>query len=182
MRRSHPATAIACAVVALLACNFGQRTDPPPERRSAPANESPAETATAPAATPDSGFSFVSPHLSDGDLAEVLTYHAGRAAELGRRPFVLFSAEWCPSCVALESSLTDERMVEALAGTYVIRLDIDEWESRLRGTGFRVVGVPTFFEVDPEGQPTGRILTGAAWGADTIGNMAPCLKEFFHGA
>jgi hypothetical protein len=72
-------------------------------------------------------------------------------------------------------------MIEAFRGTYIIRLDIDEWINDLPGSGFRVIGVPTFFEVDGSGTPTGRILTGAAWGEDIPENMAPCLQDFFSG-
>jgi hypothetical protein len=70
-------------------------------------------------------------------------------------------------------------MIEAFRGIYLIRLDIDEWERSLPGSGFRVFGVPTFFEVDEKGLPTGRTLTGAAWGRDIVENMAPVLKQFF---
>jgi hypothetical protein len=31
------------------------------------------------------------------------------------------------------------------------------------------------------GLPTGRVLTGAAWGEDVVENMAPVLGEFFAG-
>jgi thiol:disulfide interchange protein len=127
-------------------------------------------------------FSVVEPAPPQGDLNALLTAHAERAAELDRRPFVEFTAEWCPSCVLLEQSLEDERMIEAFRGTYIIRLDIDEWKSRLSRTDFMVVGVPAFFEVDDNGQSTGRTLTGAAWGPDVPENMAPVLQEFFQTA
>ena len=131
--------------------------------------------------SPDS-FSLVVLHPSHGDLAGLLAGHALRAAELDRELFVEFSAEWCPSCVILERSLTDERMVEALRGVYLIRLDIDEWQGRLSETRFIVLGVPTFVELDGEGVSTGRTITGADWGPDTPENMAPVLLEFFGGA
>jgi hypothetical protein len=127
-------------------------------------------------------FSVVELIPPQGDLNALLTVHAERAAELDRRPFVEFTAEWCPSCVLLEQSLEDERMTEAFRGIYIIRLDIDEWKSRLARTDFIVVGVPAFFEVDGDGQPTGRTLTGAAWGPDVPENMAPVLQEFFQTA
>jgi hypothetical protein len=83
--------------------------------------------------------------------------------------------------IALAESLDDPRMVDAFRGIYLIRLDYDEWERSLPGTDFRVVGVPTFYEVDASGLPTGRMLTGAAWGEDIVENMAPVLKDFFAG-
>ena len=139
------------------------------------------EVATDESPVPDS-FSLVILHPAQGDLTALLSAHAEIAAGLGRRPFVEFSADWCPSCVALAGSLQDERMVDAFQGTYIIRLDFDEWKSRLGGAGFVVLGVPTFFELDQEGGLTGRAFTGAAWGADVPENMAPILKEFFQGA
>jgi thiol-disulfide isomerase/thioredoxin len=126
-------------------------------------------------------FSLVTPHPDQGDLASLLAAYAGRAAELGRNPFVEFSAAWCPPCVALAENLDDPRIVEAFRGTYIIRLDYDEWKDRLSGTGFTVVGVPTFFELDGSGNPTGRIITGTAWGEDIPENMAPPLRAFFRG-
>jgi thiol:disulfide interchange protein len=126
-------------------------------------------------------FTVVDPHLEEGAIADVLADHARRAGELGLRPFVEFTATWCPSCNALAESLDDPRMIEAFHGIYLIRLDIDEWERSLPGSGFRVFGVPTFFEVDEKGLPSGRTLTGAAWGRDIVENMAPVLKQFFAG-
>jgi thiol:disulfide interchange protein len=159
-------------VLALLGCSLVYQATPSAQPTDEVVRGEPAET---------EGFKLVEPRRSDGDLAEVLAIHANRASELGLRPFVEFSAEWCPSCVALANSLDDERMIEAFRGTYIIRLDIDEWINDLPGSGFRVIGVPTFFEVDGSGMPTGRILTGAAWGEDIPENMAPCLQDFFSG-
>jgi thiol-disulfide isomerase/thioredoxin len=127
-------------------------------------------------------FSLVEVRPEQGDLVALLEAHAARAAELERRPFVEFSATWCPPCIALQRSLQDERMIEAFRGTYVIRLDIDEWEDHLAPAGFLVFGVPTFVEVDGDGRPTDRSLTGAAWGPDVPENMAPVLGEFFRGS
>jgi thiol:disulfide interchange protein len=112
---------------------------------------------------------------------DLLAAHAERAAALDRRPYVEFSATWCPSCLRLEGSLEDDRMIEAFEGTYIIRLDLDEWKARLTQTSFVVFGVPAFFELDGDGRPNGRTITGAAWGEDIPENMAPVLKEFFEG-
>lgn len=72
-------------------------------------------------------------------------------------------------------------MVEAFRGIYLIRLDFDEWQDQLSDSGFHVPGIPVFFELDLEGQPTGRAISGAAWGEDIPANMAPPLSEFFQG-
>jgi hypothetical protein len=57
----------------------------------------------------------------------------------------------------------------------------DRWKSDLAGTAFNVRGIPIFFEVDASGKPTGRFVTGGAWGEDIPENMAPPVKAFFHG-
>lgn len=126
-------------------------------------------------------FTLVMLHPSQGELSPLLKTHAGLAANLQRKPFVEFSAEWCPPCKALEASLPDPRMVEAFCGTYIVRLDLDEWKGQLGRAGFRVPGVPAFFELEADGSPSGRMITGGAWGEDIPENMAPPLKEFFQG-
>jgi thiol:disulfide interchange protein len=164
---------LSLAALGALACALVNATSPSQGTvQEIAADESP---------SPES-FSLVVLHPSHGDLAALLAAHAQRAAELDRKPFVEFSAEWCPSCVILERSLADERLVEALGGVYLIRLDIDEWKTRLSGTDFVVLGVPAFFELDGDGVSTGRTITGAAWGPDLPENMAPVLQEFFGGA
>ncbi len=171
----------------LLACSLFTRAARPPSppdevvTEGTLANGSPAPpTPAEPSPIPQS-FVIADPHPSEGDLASVLAAHAGRAGELGLHPFVEFTATWCPSCNALAESLDDPRMIDAFRGVYLIRLDYDEWERSLPGTDFRVIGVPTFFEIDAGGLPTGRGLTGAAWGEDVVENMAPVLGEFFAG-
>jgi thiol-disulfide isomerase/thioredoxin len=124
-------------------------------------------------------FTLVVPHLSDGDLQAVLARHAELATEMGRRPFIEFSAEWCPPCRAIESSLGDPLMVEALRGVYLIRVDIDEWGGQITRSGFLVPGIPLFYELDAKGKSTGRALSGGAWGQDIPRYMAPPLTAFF---
>jgi thiol-disulfide isomerase/thioredoxin len=171
MKRSTRLFVLTTATLSTLACSLLKGVDHPQATTVvvAASDESPA---------PES-FSLVALHPEQGELKAMLTAHAGRAAAIDRNPFVEFSADWCPPCVALANSLTDQRMVDAFRGTYIIRLDFDEWKDRLSGTGFTVVGVPTFFELDGAGAPTGRVITGAAWGEDIPENMAPTLRAFF---
>jgi thiol:disulfide interchange protein len=124
-------------------------------------------------------FTVVRLASADGDLRELLKAEAQKARQLGRFPFVEFYADWCPPCNALSKNLGDARMVDAFSGTYIIRLNLDEWNTRLAGTGFQVIGIPVFFELDQDGKPTGRNITGGAWGEDSPENMAPLLKAFF---
>ncbi|MGD8604363.1 MAG: thioredoxin family protein [Anaerolineales bacterium] len=124
-------------------------------------------------------FTLVVPHPSQGNLQAVLAGHAEQASEMGRYPFVEFTAEWCPPCQAIEANLGDPMMINALRGVYLIRLDIDEWESQITRSGFLVPGIPLFYELDAKGASTGRAISGSAWGADVPQNMAPPLSAYF---
>ena len=114
-------------------------------------------------------------------LDEILYAEAQKAVALGLNPFVDFSADWCPPCIAIEESMDDPKMIDAFTGTYIIQLNYDEWERQISDYGFYVVGIPTYYEVDAEGFSTGRLITGGAWGADTAESMAPPMKAFFAG-
>jgi thiol-disulfide isomerase/thioredoxin len=126
-------------------------------------------------------FTVVRVGKTEEKLLDILRTEAKKAFDLGREPYVEFYADWCPPCNAIRENLSDERMVEAFSDTYIIKLDLDYWEVKLLGTGFYVQGIPAFFEIDPEGNPTGRTITGAAWGEDVPENIAPPMKDFFNG-
>ena len=118
---------------------------------------------------------------SSGELEDILRLEAQKAADMGREPYVEFYADWCPPCKAIRESISDERMIDAYEGTYIIQLDLDEWGKKLSGTGFYVPGIPAFYEIDADGRPTGRMITGGAWGEDIPENIAPPMKAFFNG-
>ncbi|MFO7561509.1 MAG: hypothetical protein R6X02_02600 [Enhygromyxa sp.] len=118
-------------------------------------------------------------HVHAGQpLSEQLRTHAHAAESRGLRPFFEVGAIWCPPSRLFGEALTDPRMEAALAGVYLIRADMDEFggDPKLRELG--VSAVPVFFELDAEGQATGRSMTGAAWGADTIENMSGAIAKF----
>ncbi len=157
----------AITILFLLACNLlpGQVTSGEEQLIESPA--------------PDK-FTIVRLNYSDTPLDRLLKSEVQKAKDQGRSPYVEFYADWCPPCNALRENLGDERMVDAFTGTYIIQLNLDEWKRELSGAGFAVPGIPMFFELDAEGKPTGRIISGGAWGEDIPENMAPPLKEFFH--
>jgi thiol-disulfide isomerase/thioredoxin len=167
-----PFLVLSFAMALMLACSLFTGPANPPEKVSeTAADESPDPTS----------FTLVVLHPSQGKLPSLLKTHAEQATQLGRNPFVEFSAEWCPPCKALAASLSDPRMVDAFRGTYIIRLDLDEWKSQLGRSGFNVPGVPAFYELDEAGRPSGKMITGGAWGEDIPENMAPPLQAFFQG-
>jgi thiol:disulfide interchange protein len=118
-------------------------------------------------------------HLQRGQpLAEQLRTHASAAETRGLRPFFEVGAIWCPPSKLFGDALDDPRMQTALAGVYLIRADMDVFEGDPKLSELRVMSVPVFFELDAEGQATGRSMTGAAWGTDTIENMSAAMAKF----
>jgi thiol:disulfide interchange protein len=174
LQRASPGLVAIATAIALLACNRltalttgdGQTAVLP-----TPEDVSPA---------PDE-FTIVRFETAEGQLESILKAEAQKAQQLGRAPFVEFYADWCGPCIELRDSLNDPRMVDAFSGTYIIQLNLDAWQDKLSGTGFNVLAIPVFFEIDSEGKPTGRTITGGAWGDNIPENMAPPLKSFFQG-
>ena len=159
--------------ISLLACNFLF----PTARQSAPQPtdfQDPQPT----------GFTIVRLHHQDGDLSSRLAKEADKAAALGQMPVVEFDATWCPPCQAIDKAIkaNNELMLNAYAGTYIIKLDVDEW-----GWGdnakhdFQFDGIPVYFKLDSDGKQTGEVIDGGAWGEDIPENIAPVMDEFFHG-
>ena len=114
-------------------------------------------------------------------LAAQLREHANTAEVLGLRPFLEFGAMWCPPSRMFGESLGDPRISRALTGIYLIRAEIDDFSSDPRALELRAVAVPVFYELDADGQSTGRSVNGGAWGADTIENMSGTMARFFAG-
>src|SRR5512135_428252 len=65
-------------------------------------------------------FTLVRYPENNGSLTRLLRAEAQRAVGAKRRPYVEFYADWCAPCQALRHSLTDRRMIEAFANTYLI--------------------------------------------------------------
>lgn len=111
--------------------------------------------------------------------SDVFAAAAVTASARGLRPFAYATASWCEPCKKLAASLSDPRMKDAFKGTYIVKVDVDDFDAKaLAGLGMRVRGVPSFFELGADGTPTGRALLGD-WGADVPENMAPALQRFF---
>jgi len=171
--------------VILLACNFLF----PPKPTQTP--ESIVAPPTKPTSQPSddqiltkTGFTVVRLHPEDDDLQTMLATEAQKAAALGQMPVVEFDATWCPPCRAIEAALNSENelMLKAYEGTYIIKLDVDEWEwDDGRVQNFVFDFIPVYFKLDAEGKQTGKVIDGGAWGEDIPKNIAPVMDEFFHG-
>lgn len=174
----------------ILGCNYLlPQGDIQPGRNSTPLEESAPPTqggelpaiqeSSAPQA--DSAFTLIRIHPQDGALHDQLAIHAQNAAELGQTPFIEFDATWCPPCAAINASLQaeDPLTLNAFAGVYLIRADVDEW-----GWGdndvFSFNAIPIYYRLGEDGSPTGAVVDGGAWGKDIPENFAPVLDRFFH--
>lgn len=169
----------------LLACNalFPQTSRSTPEVMIPPSTASAPQSNEAQNVAP-TGITIIRLHPGDGDLQTLLAQEAQKAIELGLMPVAEFDATWCPPCQAIDEGLEskNELMLKAYAGTYIIRMDVDEWgwgDSSLHDFDF--AGIPVYFKLDAQGQPTGEVIDGNAWGDNIPENIAPPMDEFFHG-
>lgn len=158
--------------ISVIACNFlfpqAQRSNPEPAGFEDP---NPA------------GFTIVRLHPGDGDLQTMLPSEAQKAIALDQIPVVEFDATWCPPCQAIDKAIKEENelMLHAYTGTYIIKLDVDEWGwDNGRVQDFRFNGIPVYFKLDAEGKQTGEVIDGGAWGEDIPENIAPVMDAFFH--
>lgn len=144
-----------------------------------------AVTETSPEPSSSTGFTIVRLRPEDGILADMLAEEAEKAAALGQIPVVEFDATWCPPCIAIDAAIEaeDTLMVDAYAGTYIIKLDVDEWgwnDGQVEFFQFKYI--PVYFKLDRSGNPTGEMIDGGAWNEDIPENIAPVMDEFFHGS
>lgn len=131
-----------------------------------------------PLAASDDDFVMVNADRTQAP-ADIFAAAAVTATARSLRPFVYTTARWCAPCKKLNESLSDPRMKDAFKGTYVVKLDIDDFDEKtLSNLGVRVRAVPSFFELGADGTPTGRMMVGD-WGPDVPENMAPALTSFF---
>ena len=166
----------------VLSCStlFPQNSEPVPQENS------PQIEATSPVSETNEliGFTEVRLHPKDGNLDEMLAMEAGKAIAAGLQPVVEFDADWCPPCVAINKHLEEknELMLKAYDGTYIIKLDVDEWGwDNGKVEYFTVDAIPVYFKLDEQGEETGESIDGGAWNEDIPVNIAPVMDAFFHG-
>jgi hypothetical protein len=161
------ATAAACVAGVLLGC--AGRWTPPPEWSARPA--------------PPAPFTVVALRIDDGRLGPQLALAARRAAAVNQTPFVELTSRWCRACHWLDRGMSDPAMARAFGGTYIVRVDVDQWRGRLEGSGldYHAGPIPAFVALSPNGAPAGDWADPRAWGSEVPQLAAPVLADFFHG-
>ncbi|MCB9665518.1 MAG: hypothetical protein H6732_15505 [Alphaproteobacteria bacterium] len=140
---------------------------------------------------------LVTPTLPPGLVVEAV-YEPGvlledRIADLaaaarldGVLPVVELWGGWCGSCRRLHESMADPQMLDAFAGTRIIRVDTVAWKEAmvtLQVGNADQFSIPAFYVAKADGA-LGSSIDGHAWRENVPENMAPPLKRFFrqHGA
>jgi thiol-disulfide isomerase/thioredoxin len=157
--------------------NLESATQTPQNSTSVP------ETSTAEILVDYDDFKVVRLHPSDGNLQTLLPIEAKQATSLGLMPIVEFDATWCPPCIAIDEAIQEqnELMLNAYRGTYIIKVDVDEWgwkDGVVQNFNFEFI--PIYFKIDANGEQTGQEIDGGAWNEDIPENIAPVMDEFFH--
>jgi hypothetical protein len=112
-------------------------------------------------------------------LSDALRAELAEAKAEGRRPYVEVGAAWSPPCAELNRNMDHPRMIDAFSGTYIIHLDVDDWADSPEIEPFRDDYLPAFYEIDPQGKPTGRKINARAWNGIRSDQMAARLRAFF---
>jgi hypothetical protein len=89
------------------------------------------------------------------------------------------SPELAP-CNGVSVALRDARLQRALAGTRILRLNVNDYYVELSRQGLPVKVLPGFVLMSPEGRPLDYV-NGGEWDADVPENIAPVLGNFIHG-
>jgi tetratricopeptide (TPR) repeat protein len=115
---------------------------------------------------------------SKGDLKALLQTEAARAVEKGLSPFLYLQAAWCPASRMLNVTMRHPLMKEAFRGTYIIKLEADDWSEAVSRAGImRTNSIPQFIRLSKLGA-TSDAIDGSAWGENTPACMAPPLRAF----
>jgi hypothetical protein len=166
------------------------RGQDPPAAVSSSADDDANAAGTTATETPPSGASVVTTvgHITVVDVAlgvaslsnELRKQHAEAAAN-GEKLLLETTANGCPQCQGIASSLPDPRMQSALEHVRIVRVDRDPFEEDLAELEIPSRPLPGFFLLDSDLRVTDAI-NGGEWDDDIAVNIAPVLGPFVRGA
>lgn len=137
----------------------------------------------APSVLPSAPEEFAGVELipEQGNLFGLLEQEYSYAAQRGLVAHVQVYADWCAPCRVVREQMHHPSVAPAFQGVWIVRLQADAWRGALQGSGYdEPSDIPRFHEIGPDGRPTGRKVTGAAWGEDLPENIGPALHRYFH--
>jgi thiol-disulfide isomerase/thioredoxin len=124
-------------------------------------------------------FTLLSEAKGKTPLLDVMESHVTKANALNQDLYIQITATWCGPCKRLQAAMPNELMQEAFAGTYIVKLDADEWKEDFSSIDITIKAVPTFYQVTSEAKAGNYTVNGGAWAEDIPENMAPVLKTYF---
>jgi hypothetical protein len=115
-------------------------------------------------------------------LRDQIIQEAAVAEAHGLAAFVELTSDMSRRCLVVDHSFSDPGMRQALAGTYIIRVDINRWVGRFGSTGLDrlTMALPGFVELFNGGRDTGPYIDARSWLADAPSSVAPSLGAFVH--
>jgi hypothetical protein len=113
-------------------------------------------------------------------LRDQIVQESAVAEAHGLAPFIELTSEFSRRCAMLDHSFGDPGMRRALAGTYIIRIDINRWVGRFGETGLDRIpmALPGFVQLSEGGRGVGPYIDARSWIADAPTAVAPSLGAF----
>jgi hypothetical protein len=126
------------------------------------------------------GVTLVDPAPGATTLAALLREERAHADAENAKLLVWISSPELAPCNGVGVALRDGRMQKALAGTRILRLNVNDYYVELSRVGLPVKVLPGFALMSPEGRPLDYV-NGGEWDADVPENIIPVLGNFIHG-
>ncbi|HZS57812.1 MAG TPA: hypothetical protein VFA43_00990 [Gemmatimonadaceae bacterium] len=135
------------------------------------------------APTPEANFAIVEIRpRPQQTLRDEIVQEVSVAESHGLAPFLELTSDLSRRCFLVDHSFDDPGMRRALAGTYIIRVDIGRWVGRFGDTGLDRIpmALPGFVELFEGGRGVGPYIDARSWVADAPSAVAPSLGAFVH--
>jgi len=159
----------------------------PPSTFVLPSHPSPT-TPALPRTAPDDGVSVrrigaltlveLTPDV--GPLAPALTHQRTLARQADQTLLLWLVVPDCRPCEGVSSSLADPLMQQALGGTRVVRLNVQDFHVELEHLDVPVRVLPGFVLLGEDNHPLDYVH-GGEWDEDIAKNIAPVLGKFLRG-